>query len=259
MRTILTFGSCAAFLLLQAPPRATALKLPPYIKPCSAKDPLLDECSKRHGNDAIPYLVKGDPQYKIPVLDPLVVEELRLEDTSKTSATSLTIVISNMTIRGLARARILGRRHNFEKRSIFTDFVTPQLDVTAEYDLAGKLLSLPIKGHGDTDLTIYNLRVLYDMEYDLIKKKNGKKYYHMKNNDMSYNVTGGHIHLTNLFNGDKELGDRMNEFLNENFMDVFAQVGPSVAESMNELFKRLNGHIFNFIPFDEFYTDLPSE
>jgi hypothetical protein len=31
----------------------------PYIKPCARSDPNINECAAKHGNEAIPELVKG--------------------------------------------------------------------------------------------------------------------------------------------------------------------------------------------------------
>jgi hypothetical protein len=31
----------------------------PYIKPCSRNDPNFNECAVKHGNEAIPHLIKG--------------------------------------------------------------------------------------------------------------------------------------------------------------------------------------------------------
>nr|CAD7259046.1 unnamed protein product [Timema shepardi] len=103
-----------AFMLLAlsgwSPQSEAAKKLPSYITPCSV-NLNLNECAKRRGNEVIPTIVKGDREYNIPVLDPLLVEEIRVEEGSDNSPTRLSLVSKKIMIRGLAGAQLLDVRY----------------------------------------------------------------------------------------------------------------------------------------------------
>lgn len=49
--------------------------------------------------------------------------------------------------------------------------------------------------------------MVYKVEYDLQKGKGGKEYAHLKNAVLDFKPEKFNIHLTNLFNGDKTLGE----------------------------------------------------
>jgi len=63
-------------------------------------------------------------------------------------------------------------------------------------------------------------------------KKNGANYLKINNVKVKYELSDVHIHLDNLFNGDKALGDRMNEFLNENWKALAEEVRPAAMDRM---------------------------
>lgn len=48
---------------------------------------------------------------------------------------------------------------------------------------------------------------------------------------MTIKVTHLYSRLTNLYNGDRALGDSTNQFLNDNWRDIFNELKGSIAES----------------------------
>ena len=64
-----------------------------------------------------------------------------------------------------------------------------------------------------------------------------------------------YIKFTNLFNGDKALGDNMNLFLNDNWNDILNELKPSINEAFTEIYVNVFNDVFNHIPYDEMFTD----
>nr|CAD7424072.1 unnamed protein product [Timema monikensis] len=197
-----------AFILLAlsdwSPHSEAAKKLPSYITPCSV-NLNLNECAKRRGNEVIPTIVKGDREYNIPVLDPLLVEEIRVEEGSDNSPTRLSLVSKKIIIRGLAGAQLLDVLYDLVGKIIHWDILVPSVTCDGRYGIEGKILILPIKGQGDVNIKLDNLRLLIDMFFEIETRKDGLRYQKVNENQLFFNVTGGSINLTNLFNGDRLL------------------------------------------------------
>lgn len=64
------------------------------------------------------------------------------------------------------------------------------------------------------------------------------------------------IKLTNLFNGDQALGAHMNQFLNENWFDVWSELQPSVHVAIAEVMKSIVTPIFKKFAYEDLYSDL---
>lgn len=63
------------------------------------------------------------------------------------------------------------------------------------------------------------------------------------------------MHFSNLFNGDKLLGDNMNLFLNSNWEEILKEVKPSIIASFGKLFLSIVNNVFAKIPYNEMFAD----
>lgn len=81
-----------------------------YIgKGCLRDDPNLNECVVRKGAPVIDRIVKGDPKYRIPKLDPLVIPELTIEQGTK--QVGLKMSCKNCELHGLKDTRFVRARY----------------------------------------------------------------------------------------------------------------------------------------------------
>uniref|UniRef100_A0A1B6CN67 Uncharacterized protein n=1 Tax=Clastoptera arizonana TaxID=38151 RepID=A0A1B6CN67_9HEMI len=227
-------------------------KLPPYMKPCSRNDPKLNECALKHGREAIPFLLKGDPKYKIPNFDPLLIERFEVNDQSN-KAVGLSFVCNKCTISGLKDVTLDDMRIDLKKKKIEADLTAKKIEITGKYNVTGKVLVLPINGNGDVDLTVTDVKLTMDIDYELYKKKD-KDHLKIKNMKLITEPSGSHIKLTNLFNGDKMLGDNMNNFLNENWKELDKTFGPTINEVISRIGTNLINSLSDQVPFDEIFT-----
>ncbi|XP_063223829.1 protein takeout-like [Bacillus rossius redtenbacheri] len=237
---LLLVGTCAL--------GGASLEPPSYIESCAINDPKLGECEKNKTNEAIPQLVKGDPKYNIPVLDPLMVKELRLGDGF------VAMTFTNMTIRGFGSSKVVKREHDILLRRVYADLSVPQLVVDCEYEISGSLLNHLIVGRGNSNSTIDDLKIKYIMDYDLIQKVDGKVYIIKKDSQTFFDITGGKIYLSDLFDGNKELGESVNKFLNDHFVAVFQQVAAPIGLKMVNIIEDVQNQLFNLIPFSDLYS-----
>lgn len=89
----------------------------------------------------------------------------------------------------------------------------------------------------------------------MIEKK-GKQY--MQTSDafkLDFDMANAQIHFTNLFNGDKALGDNMNLFLNENWRDILKELKPAITYAIEEVLKSIINRIFNKVSYYDMFLD----
>ncbi|XP_063224509.1 protein takeout-like [Bacillus rossius redtenbacheri] len=234
---------------------ASALELPPYIKSCSRKDPNLDECTLKNGIAAIPSIIKGDRKYKIPVVDPLKITEIRIEDANKgSSPTGLQIVFRDLNVHGLERVQLKKARFDLQKQHITIELHIPDLSLLTRYEVDGKILVLPIKGKGDGNINMTDVDISYGLDYSLVTRGGDQ---HMKagNSSLQHSARHVQIYLDNLFNGDKTLGESTNSFLNENWEVLNTEIGPYIAQAIGEAIKQIVANCMDLVPYKDLFTD----
>lgn len=64
-----------------------------------------------------------------------------------------------------------------------------------------------------------------------------------------------YIYMENLFNGDKLLGDTTNQFLNENWQDLFKEMKPAMQKFVNGQSTSIVKPVFNKVPYAELYDN----
>lgn len=195
---------------------AQSAQLPDYIKVCSRNDPKISECIKNTVHNMRPYLKDGIKELNVPAMEPLFIGDLIILDggSAGINAKALDLNIygaSNFEIKKL-KASDNGLRFDFELN-------LPRLQGEGAYDLNGQILTLPIRGNGPFKGNFTNFYAFVKIVFDF-KNMNGMEYLTIKELDVKIRTGKGRIRLENLFNGDKTLGDVVNETINQNF-EVF--------------------------------------
>ncbi|KAJ8922053.1 hypothetical protein NQ315_008694 [Exocentrus adspersus] len=228
---------------------ADAKKLASYIKPCKRDDPNLNECAKKNGLEAIPFLLKGDKEYKNPSLSPLLLPRLDVD-----AGANLKITFTDVTLRGLETVDFRDIKINLDKKTIFVQVALKALNLQGHYEIDGRILVLPIQGNGPCNLTFEDLVVNYGFKYELVKKEDGKNYINPNiKPDVTYTMKNVHFQFDNLFNGDKTLGDQTNKFLNENSGDINKDLGESISQTISAVVTNIIQLIVAVVPYDEIF------
>jgi len=64
-----------------------------------------------------------------------------------------------------------------------------------------------------------------------------------------------YYYFSNLFNGDKALGDNMNAFLNDNWEAIFKEVQNSMQSAFSEIFQAIISKVFSKYPYAKFFEE----
>ncbi|XP_069682346.1 protein takeout-like [Periplaneta americana] len=239
----------ALFIICLVSVITDAIPLPSYMKRCSQKDPKINECALKSGRDAIPSLIKGDQKYGIPVLDPLHVKELSVNQTG------IAYTFRDMVITGVKNSDLKEVSFDFDKRTMRFSITVPRLEFLGTYEVTGKLLTFPISGNGDFNNTQTDIAVTYILNYDLTKMKDGTRY--VVPQSYVIDTKPGYViqELTNLFNGNKLLGNTLNAFTNENWRDVYNEVGKPIYKALGLVVYNIFLEVTKKVPYEEFFSD----
>lgn len=133
------------------------------------------------------------------------------------------------------------------------NLLLPVTSLIGKYKINGKVLILPIQGEGHSNMTMVNCDFTMKWNGALEKRSNGKEYYKMNKIKATLDTTRFYMQLTNLFNGDKLLGDNMNQFLNDNWEDILKELKPAIIGSFTNIFRAIIVNVFENVPYNELF------
>lgn len=81
--------------------------------------------------------------------------------------------------------------------------------------------------------------------------KNNVEHLAVKDLFVKFNIGTAEVHLDDLFDGNAELGEAMNNFLNENWKSVVAEVRPAIEDSIANIVGGIAGRLFDEYSLDE--------
>ncbi|XP_063223823.1 circadian clock-controlled protein daywake-like isoform X2 [Bacillus rossius redtenbacheri] len=234
----------------------SSLPLASYMKPCSRNDPNLDNCTLEHGKWAIPYLLKGDPKYSSPVLDPMEIIELKLEDVAKDNKTTgIDITMRRLKIFGLDRFELKKARFDLKNKKIDIAGNSPHVALVFEYEIEGKILKNPILGNGDGIINMTDVDLSYTNDFKLVRREDGLEYMSPGDHKFVYKTKNMNWQLDNLFNGDKTLGQFTNSFLNANWDVLNEEMGPYLSEAVGVVIKQIVTTVLKLVSYDKIFPE----
>ncbi|XP_022909550.2 protein takeout-like [Onthophagus taurus] len=237
------------FLVVQLTFLVNSLKLPSYLNQCSFSDPNLNDCIKINGNKAISSLVKGDAKYKIIDLKPFKSPKIVLD-----SGKHLKIVLTDVTVNNLDHLVLNEIKFDKSKPGLYFKGSIDDLSLEGLYNMTGQILVLPLNGEGNVEATLHEGEYVYEITMDVITKKN-TDYYKIKSSKVDYVLKRGYFHFDNLFNGNKELGDRMNQFIDENWTVIADEIKPALAETIRSVVDSVFSGYFSTVPIKDIFSD----
>lgn len=81
--------------------------------------------------------------------------------------------------------------------------------------------------------------------------KDGVEHLDVDKIQVEFNIGGASVHLNNLFNGDSELGQAMNAFLNDNWREITAEIRPALAESIERILREMAKRMYDLYPVNQ--------
>lgn len=229
----------------------SGIKLPTSYNRCKPGD---EPCIIQAITDTFHKFQNGVPALALAPLDPLRVDEMDIVQGQ--GPVNIVLNFKNVDITGfkdviVKKAKGLTSNPNV----IEMNLLLPVASLIGSYKIKGKVLILPIQGEGTSNMTMENCDFIMKFNGGLEKKADGKKYYQMNKIKATFDTTRFHMQLSNLFNGDKALGDSMNQFLNDNWEDILKELKPAIIGSFTKIFRAIISNVFENVPYDELFLN----
>ncbi|CAH2093367.1 unnamed protein product [Euphydryas editha] len=224
----------------------------PDFTRCRQRDSKLNDCLKNAVPDALRRMKEGVPALSVPPLEPLHVSGMNID--AGVGPVVLTQNYRGIKLHGLTDSIITTYKADLKHYRLKTESVTPKMEFVADYVMKGRILVLPIQGKGVANITMVNLVVKHDIFGEPIKR-DGEIYMHIKDYKVKFIPEKVSLYFSNLFNGDKRLGDQMNLFLNENSELVFNELKESYEKSLSSVFQDVTNKIFDKVPMNKIFLE----
>ncbi|KAK0082835.1 hypothetical protein PV325_009780 [Microctonus aethiopoides] len=226
------------------------LEIPSFIKICHRDDPHLNECIKTSVMSLKPFLQNGISEFHLPVCEPLEIPEIKLDHN--TGPAVLTFIFTNINVNGATQFEIKHLNVDRTKNNIELKLYIPRLSMTANYDVKGKFMMLPIKSDGKINGNFSEIKTnvkINGVRYQNIKTN--QTHYRFVNFDVIIDIGNGKTHFDNIiFNDNKNLLNPINQFLNENWRIIISEFKPALELKIGNIFKKFSNEILINYPLD---------
>ncbi|KAI5732425.1 hypothetical protein M8J76_000101 [Diaphorina citri] len=224
------------------------------LKVCKRSIPKYRECFMESIQSAIPVVMRGIPKVGILPVDPLFLT--RLDIGQGTGPVSIDLNLKNVSIHGLKHAVIKSVEYDIDNYKFGPAMfdINHNVVIEGQYSIKGKIMVLPIVGNGKCNITLVHPKLELKNLQGKPFEKNGKTYIKLEKVLISISkVEKMYIHLENLFNGNKELSEQMNVFLNENWSDIIKELMPAIETALEAVVKEIGNRLFSKIAYEEFF------
>ncbi|KAJ8939707.1 hypothetical protein NQ318_009807 [Aromia moschata] len=150
-------------------------------------------------------------------------------------------------------------RIDIKNRRASVQLLFDKVTIVGKYEVNGRILILPIQGDGDINVTTDALNVHYTVDYTT-EQKDGEDYIVPVNAQSDFTVKKASFHLSNLFNGNEQLGTELkseatNKVLNDEWDKFVEAIKPAMNNLISEIATGIVKTITSKIPYNDFFPE----
>lgn len=230
-------------------------KLPSTFGRChiSDPDPQWRECTRKNIESSIHQMKnKVYKEIGLPPMEPLPIPALIIGEGK--GPVNVQQNFKNVKLHGLTDSTVLSSFFDIKNYDLYAESITPELRLEAEYEMAGRVLLLPIVGKGNCNVTLINTKLNHTLLGEKIEK-NGNDYLHITDYTVTLRPEKVIFKFDNLFDGDERLGKEINNVLNDNNKEVFGDVREGYEKSFGLIFKDLANRVFSRVPLKDIFLE----
>ncbi|XP_014287383.1 protein takeout [Halyomorpha halys] len=220
--------------------------LPKGWKACSKSDSKYSECLSKEMFNAVKSLEHGNKKLGVLPLDPLRITKMQISKGN--GPVAIELLLTDLDIHGITDSKIKNVKNDWKTMEI--EILIPRLEILSNYKIDGKVLVLPIVGHGKANMTYDQLSIKAICNWKEVEKDN-TKYINMESLTIPFEAKRLYMDFENLFNGDEALAKNMNNFLNENWDAILNELRKPISEGLSVVLINFSNQILNKIPFSD--------
>ncbi|CRK92156.1 CLUMA_CG005698, isoform A [Clunio marinus] len=200
-------------------------------------------------------LINSVPSLNIPPIEPMEISSVGIDHNQKSNAFNMQSTFKNAKIHGLTTSNVKKTSAKFKNFSMKAEAFTKRLDFVGDYKMTGQILLFPISGEGFSNVSMNELITKHEIHGDYYEGKDNQTYIKITSYKIKFLPKWVTFIFDNLFNGDKLLGDTINNFMNSNWEPVFFGIIPDYEKSFGEKFKAVANTLFNQVPANHIFLN----
>lgn len=232
---------------------------PAFLPSCRIYEPGFTKCSTNSIQKLLDQLNIGIPEVleRFGPFDPMRVRDIVFKQDNNEVAT-IRANLTNLVVKGFANTKVKESRVSKKDFSWQTKIYLPKMRLDGRYEMAGRILLIPLSGSGKIFIEIDDLDILLLTKIRLYEK-GGFTFDNVTAVQVQLNLSKVRTYLDNLFNGrSKEVERSTNEFFNENWRDFYEALKPLIVETVENILYDVMSTVFHLIPANFFVEDIPT-
>ncbi|XP_076763389.1 uncharacterized protein LOC143430838 [Xylocopa sonorina] len=170
------------------------LAISSLINACRPSDP--SNCVKDIVNGLKPYLKDGVPALQIPPLEPFALKDLEYNQTGR-----VTIYMkgNNVFLNGVTNFELLEVRFDPGTNILQMQFFFPRLDLTANYEMTGRIYFMSFRGNDRLEGTCTNIEANISTKLNYIQDQTtGVVYWRLDDTRVALNIGHANMRINNI-------------------------------------------------------------
>ncbi|XP_075145231.1 protein takeout-like [Haematobia irritans] len=220
---------------------------------CKAGD---NECVRSKIQEIIKRFPHGNPDFSMPDISAFNFTNVIVSRASSNTPVQLNFKFLEFTAYGLENLVLLHTKGwTKDPQLIEGEIVLPDLKIIGDYETNGKILFLRLDGKGKGNVELKDCTLNVKIRLDLEKREDGKNYLKVKKTKVTMEPKKMIVKMDNLVKGSPELTNSINQVVNENWQDVWAELSDGINKVVAQIFYNAMTPVFNALPYDNFYVD----
>ncbi|KAJ3651261.1 hypothetical protein Zmor_017311 [Zophobas morio] len=245
MKYILTILS-ASFITV-----SFSAKLPPGFKKCNLKQISSQMCLPQAIESAIKQMDRPIKKLGIVNLEPLEIPFLIVDAGSQFIHTQQ--AFKNMKLSGFNETSCTKAEFNYNTKTLNLECVVPRFRLEFNYVVDGKFLMMSVYGNGTGWAVFLDNQFELNFQFGEYEKQ-GKKYFNIVHQQLQMRPKDIAFQLDNLFDGDEEMSNRVQNAARENALEVFDDVKPGYEQAFGKVFAYIFGEILEKVPIYDIFS-----
>ncbi|XP_057337492.1 uncharacterized protein LOC130675686 [Microplitis mediator] len=243
MKTYIFFLTISALFLV------TLCQVPSYIKICGRKDPQLNQCIKSSVESLRHKLRTGIPEFAVPPLEYLNIEEgLPLANSNEIKASA-----KQVKLYGLPDFQINSIKMNIETKTIDLDIYFKNVQLEGDYDVTAKII-VPVTGKGPIKIDAESVSAKVTIIYRLVNTKKGQRM-HFTSMTCKLKIGSYHSKFVAREGPDATFSEAINSVINNSQQEILEGIIPSLERSISKKVLELSNKITKNFTYEELFPD----
>ncbi|KAJ3651260.1 hypothetical protein Zmor_017310 [Zophobas morio] len=231
---------CASFITI-----SFGAKLPSGFKKCNLKQISSNMCLPQAIEGAIKQMDRPIKKLGLVSLEPLVIPSMIIDAGSQVMHGQQ--IFKNLKLSGFNETTCVKAEFNYKTKSLNLECVVPRFRMEFNYELHGKILTMSVYGNGTGWTVFLDNHIELNFQFGEYEKQ-GKNYFNIVHQQLKMRFKGIDFRLDNLFEGDEEMSDRLQNAVRENVIDYFDDVKPRYEEAFGKVFAHIFEQILEKVP-----------